>query len=1095
VEPTFWRAPAAEDAAILRVPAPLPDGTAPLLLGSSDGTSGHEFVSFGFAEKEGEGGSSGYGRLGDTTRLSGTLADGSVVRDQLVRQLTDTTEVTAGYSGGPVYDRKRRRVVGMVRTFAKPDEFGRRSETAFVTPCETLRQACPLLVTSDVCPYPGLRAFEEQDADVFFGRTRTLNALLERLGGGSRFLAVLGPSGSGKSSLVQASLIPQLRAGALPGSQGWEPLLIRPTADPFHALRQSGLLGNSEDLRAGVQAWLAAHPAATRLLLVLDPFDELLLKCPKDRFSAFATQLTHIVDTLPEITLVLVMRDDFYSQLTRQSPSLREWLPRGLVNVPWELEPDELRQIIAGPAQWAGFELEAGLEDRISEDALRSAGVETSEGPVARGTVLPLLEFALRQTWEQRQEGVLTSQAYGAAGGVEGALPQWAERTWTELGEARQPVARRILTGLVHLGEESQTVADVPQRKALGELFRDERERDEVHEVVGMLADARLLVTSRDETSNEEAVELISPALLRWGRLREWVDEDRRFLAWRQELERRARAWFDTDRSDLGGRDAGRLLRGRELGEAEGWLGERGDALGEGEQEYIRAGVQARERERAERERAQRLIRTVLAASTVLALVLAGTTGLGWRRAERQRQISLARYLAEESLTIRQSVVAALPRAALLAVESLRRYPTTGASQVLQRSLPLLVRPVSRMAHEGPVRAVAFSPDGRWVVSGSWDNTARVWEAATGQEVARVTHKEGVSAVAFSPDGRWVVSGSSDNTARVWEAATGREVAHMAHEGGVSAAAFSPDGRWVVSGSSDNTARVWEAATGREVARMTHEDYVSAVCFSPDGRWVVSGSSDNTARVWEAATGREVARITHEYYVSAVAFSPDGRWVVSGGWDNTVRVWEAATGRELARMTHEHYVSDVAFSPDGRWVASAGDEHVAVWEAATGRELARMVNGSPVNHIAFSPDGRWVASASGDHTARVWEAATGREVARMAHDNEVWTVAFSPQGRWVVSSGWDNTARVWEAATGREVARMTHEGAVLAVSFSPDGRWVASAGDDRTLQLWLWRPQDLIAEACSCLSRNLTQEEWRQYLPGEPYRKTCPDLP
>jgi WD40 repeat protein len=200
---------------------------------------------------------------------------------------------------------------------------------------------------------------------------------------------------------------------------------------------------------------------------------------------------------------------------------------------------------------------------------------------------------------------------------------------------------------------------------------------------------------------------------------------------------------------------------------------------------------------------------------------------------------------------------------------------------------------------------------------------------------------------------------------------------------------------------------------------------------------------------------RSIARITYDGPVTAVAFSPDGKYVVSGSYDGTARVWEASSGREIARMNH-------------------------------GLVLA----------VAFSPDGKYVVSGSNDGTARVWEAATGKELARITHDDIVTAVAFSPDGKWVVSSSGDGTVRIWEAATGREVARMTHDGAVYAVAFSPDGKYIVSGSNDGTARVWAWRAEDLIAEACSRLSRNLTYAEWQQYVGYDtPYHCTCPNLP
>jgi hypothetical protein len=325
------------------------------------------------------------------------------------------------------------------------------------------------------------------------------------------------------------------------------------------------------------------------------------------------------------------------------------------------------------------------------------------------------------------------------------------------------------------------------------------------------------------------------------------------------------------------------------------------------------------------------------------------------------------------------------------------------------------------------------------VLTGGSDQTARLWEAATGREVRRFEgHAVGILAATFSPDGRWVLTGGSDQTARLWEAATGREVRRfLGHTDLVRAVAISPDGRWVLTGSWDHTARLWEAATGREVRRLGHADYVFAVAFSPDGRRVLTGSDDNTARLWEAATGKEVHTFRgHFGPVRCVAFSPDGRRVLTGSWDHTARLWEAASGREVRPfLGHTDWVSAVALSPDGRLVLTGSSDNTArLWEAATGREVRRF-EGHAVGilAVAFAPDGRWVLTGSWDRTARLWEAATGKEIRRFErHAGPVVAVHFSPDGRWVLTGSEDKTTRLWEAGTGKALAQL--------VSFR-DGSW------------------------------------------------------
>jgi WD40 repeat protein/tetratricopeptide (TPR) repeat protein len=289
------------------------------------------------------------------------------------------------------------------------------------------------------------------------------------------------------------------------------------------------------------------------------------------------------------------------------------------------------------------------------------------------------------------------------------------------------------------------------------------------------------------------------------------------------------------------------------------------------------------------------------------------------------------------------------------------------------------------------------------------------------REVLRLTGHEGwVTSVAVTPDGQYVVSGSRDNTVRLWELATGKEVRRFTgHEWGVRSVAVTPDGQYVVSGSWDNTVRLWDRATGQELRRFTgHDDSAWSVAVTPDGQYVVSGSSDKTVRVWDVATGKEVRRFTgHEGLVLSVAVTPDGKYVVSGSGNETVRVWDLATGKEVRRFTgHERWVNSVAVTPDRKYIVSgSGDRTVRLWELATGKEVQQFTGHQKgVTSVAVTPDGRYVVSGSRDKTVRVWELATGQEVRRFTgHADYVSSVAVTPDGKYVVSGSWDKTVRVW----------------------------------------------------------------------------------
>lgn len=463
---------------------------------------------------------------------------------------------------------------------------------------------------------------------------------------------------------------------------------------------------------------------------------------------------------------------------------------------------------------------------------------------------------------------------------------------------------------------------------------------------------------------------------------------------------------------------------------------------------------------------------------------------------------------------------------------------------------------VSRRTHENSITAIAFLSDGELVISGSADGTARVWEAATGVEVSRMTHLGGVKSIAISPDGHTIASGGRDGIVRIWEAGSGKEIARMTHDDTVNSIAFHPNGEYIISGSSDGTARVWQIAGGNEIARVTHDENVSTVAFSRNGDLIVSGGVF-TLYVWKTSRAGEVARTTYDLYASAATFSPDGNYVISCGCEEldneedrycskgTVRMWESISSVEVARLVYgDRMLTSVSISPDGKYITTSDDTisqvwdvingtrteypaqkrgnddtlsvaaspdgkyvvwggrdgSVRVWSSGTGSEVVRMVHQggvfAGVNSVSFSPDGQFVASGSDDGTARIWELASGKEVARMTHDGSVSVIAFSSTGKYVISGSDDGTARVWELSSGSEIARMVHENKVVTVAFSPNGKYVLSGSEDGTVRVWKWMPADLIVNACSGMMRNLTLEEWQQYIGDAlPYQAVCPNLP
>ena len=365
--------------------------------------------------------------------------------------------------------------------------------------------------------------------------------------------------------------------------------------------------------------------------------------------------------------------------------------------------------------------------------------------------------------------------------------------------------------------------------------------------------------------------------------------------------------------------------------------------------------------------------------------------------------------------------------------------------------------------HQEAVWPVAFSPDGKRLASGSYDKTIKIWDTESGTEIKTLGgHQDAVMSIVFSPDGRQIISGSFDKMIKVWDVASGAEIKTLGrHEGGIWSVACSPDGKQIASGGTDDTVRVWDADSGQEKLTLEgHEDCVNTVAFSPDGGRLVSGSDDETIKVWNATDGSEIKTLKgHDGLVWSVSFSPDANQVVSASADGSVRVWDAASGEEVKVFRgHEGAVYSVALGPDGKQIVSGGEDGtIRLWEAeGVGEVLTLRGHKSPVLPTAFSPDGRLIASGDYGATIKVWDVVDRTvRLTLKRHKGAVLCLAFSPDGRRIASGSTDRTAKVWNVADGNEVMTLQgHSDAIYSVRFSPDGTRIVSGSLDGTIRIW-----------------------------------------
>jgi hypothetical protein len=854
-------------------------------------------------------------------------------------------------------------------------------------------------------PYPGFAYLEEQDAAVFFGHDAQIVRGLDEIrrlarAGVTRMFVILGASGSGKSSFLRAGLWPRLKRD----DRAWLPLqVIRPERAAISGkyglaqalyeiiserrfadgMRRRGLPRSRADLQDFVEKngdGLAQLLAGLReiaqasddvgpptILLAVDQGEELFDEEGRDEAGRFVEILGRTLAADQRTLGILVMRSDSVP-LLQNNPRLAA-LPKDAFTFDMMLE-GSYRAVIEGPARL----IEPPLKiDPLLTDAL----LEDISGQDA----LPLLAFTLAHLYDNtRADNELTLSGYDRIGRVKGVIANTVTQAFAEAaarGEA--PKTREEQYKLARLA----FIPHLAQVNPTGQFVRRISPRDKIPAEARMLidrfAEQRLLV--RDRRQDAEVIEVAHEALLRQPPFSDWLAEDREFLLWRERLSQARVTFLAKQRG---------LLVDLELAVARNYALRRGEGeIDPVDLSFIRDSIAADDRrqadeaeeqdkrEAAEREEQERRIRDAERIVEEQRKALAHL---------HEAQIAQSRFLADHARQRREAGDAGT--AVLLVLEAVldsragERPPVFQADSEPDAAWRVLRERIVLGGHEAVVSSAVFSPDGKRIVTASYDHTARLWDAATGKQIGEPLrgHYGRVLSAAFSRSGRRIVTASDDETARLW-GANGEPVGKplSGHNGRVSCAAFSISGKRVATASDDQTVRLWDAATGDPLGEPLrgHQDAVESVAFSPDGTRIVTGSRDKTARLWDAGTGRPIRApmVGHEGAVLSAQFSSDSKLVVTASYDGTARFWDGVTGQPIGEPLrgHKNAVDSAAFSPDGDLIATASsDGTVRLWSAR--KPIAEPLGGhdGAVNSVTFSPDGKRILTASTDTTARLW---------------------------------------------------------------------------------------------------------------------------
>ncbi len=468
------------------------------------------------------------------------------------------------------------------------------------------------------------------------------------------------------------------------------------------------------------------------------------------------------------------------------------------------------------------------------------------------------------------------------------------------------------------------------------------------------------------------------------------------------------------------------------------------------------------ERKKRELEKDKKAFVATRTRNVILSISLIITTGLSifaWREqrlAQQESKIASGRQLAAQSKLIQNQHGSLYQRSLLLAVESIKKFqqldlPSVEADQALRLGLSLLPRFILGMKHQG-VETVTYSSDGKYIASGGWDNTARLWDARTGKEIFRFPHDDAVNAVVFSSDSKYIATASSDKTARLWDLTTGQEIFRFPHQDRVNAVVFSSDSKYIATASSDKTARLWDLTTGQEIFRFSNDDEVEAIAYSPDSKYIVTANS-KTARIWNTRNGKETNTLNLNHTIRAIAVSPDSKYIAIGSFDNIVKVWNINNGKEVTSVKHDNIVSAVVFSSDSKYIATgSGDKTARVWDISTGTELARINPNGEVSAIAFSPDGKYLVTANSESTLGIWDVSNDGKLFHVSLDHQISDVAYSPDGKYIATAN-DGSTQIWDAVLGEEILQLKHNKPVTSVEFSPDGKYIATASSNK-ITIW-----------------------------------------
>jgi WD40 repeat protein/energy-coupling factor transporter ATP-binding protein EcfA2 len=923
-------------------------------------------------------------------------------------------------------------------------------------------------------PFKGLQYFDVDDSSMFFGREELTAELVSYLNH-NQFLAIVGASGSGKSSLLRAGVIPALQkdkplaGNVVPpgGSQRWQIIVITPTVHPLESLAAK-LTQDSEsvtatatlidDLYSDVRSLhLFARrivESDNRLLLIVDQFEELFTLCRNwEERKAFIDNLLYAASDDGVTTVVIALRSDFYSDCAGFA-NLRQALESHQKYI-GAMDRVEMRRAIEQPAQRTGWLFEAGLVDQL----LRDVGATENRQP--EPGALPLLSHALLETWQRRRGRTMTFQGYAESGGVQGAIAKTAETIYHQiLTPEQQLIARSIFLRLTELGEGTQGTR---RRIKLDELTPRGEKSDTISTVLKQLTDARLVTTYEGEA------EVAHEALIReWPRLNEWLAEDLDDLRIHRRLTHATDEWITLNF------DPGLLYRGVLLAQATEWATTHSHELNKWENEFLTTSQQEEATAVNNQMRRRYILAGIIGIASILATAVILVGVLSMQQAKELRSRQLAGH-ARINLDINPELSIMLARAAL--TEAYTAEAEEALRKALQRS-----RILQATLHPGTwLSYVVFSVDHQRFATSDQEGTVLVRSLLTGEVIHESQVGFWVTWLAFSPLSGNLLAGADESGAvTIWNLTTGSTIIRFqvnSDDTPLTSLAFSPDERLLAIGDDNGTVRLWELATQNMLTQQeVITSPITSMAFSPAGRYLVVGTAEGEIFNLDSTTLAVTAQwIGHEENILDIAFHPEGTLFASVGTDTRLRIWDALNlADNLPRYDlegHGDAILDVTFNKGGDCLVTASmDQNIVVWRINGLDSVDKVIHLPSGGHMVLGaefadidlvdadsllePCGTLLHTVDRNGTLQTWNIGASAEYFTLVTPaNQPIALDIAPDGQRLVLGDKDGVLWVWHDFSQPPVQRVIHSEQISDVDFSPDGLKLVTVGKDGTAKV------------------------------------------